>query len=808
MRTILVLSDASAERLFRYSIGRQTVFRLLSVIAFAILPGTAILGKNPDIVCEGNATYESQQIIAQVHRHPDFVNELESNGSSDELATIVARLVRTGYRDGGFLRPGIECEWVDGKLHCAISEGVRYRCGGIHVTGSRLFTAEQLVSHLTSRQPKDGTHPDYVFRDGKKLLIHRDEQGDEQELREAVWQLGEPARFDHSLEQDVVDAIADLGYLNPSVEVDQEADHDNAIVNLSVIVTSDGEPSMIRKIHIASGTEKSHGEIIRFVGVKEGQICDAELIRQVTERLWQCGRFHSVNVSFDCENHHLVLDLEDKFGTPPLSEPISELGMLFLAAGRSLADAGRRDAGDACWEANVGSIHMNLISSQAGLMFQVHAQESDELGAPEKISKLTLLAEHDRLLVDFNRHEQYVEIQFPHRVGSLNFTTEFGASNEAERLWAIRGDAKLSSDRGPGQPAIRRTFSFRPCDWLPFAYRTEFEVTETESDVTVSEKHAESRSRFAIDRASGRVKELIAMSGPLQFHPGEFERQRRTLRISLETKRNSFRNEKPITSVVNYLLDRDVRALLDVLAKEVNYDVNLIGPAADVCERLVQADLLAFVDESFLYFANRETSNERFQIGHHLAERNDNPHVVRNRAQAYLNQIADGLPTETWPEELVRASGDVIFGPTASAKQTLRAFLEDRDHGPLSLGSLAVMMDVVHHPAAKIVAKFAVARLNPANFSRELNALLELPLGPSIVKSISAFRVLTKEEASVLLAVMPNEQSRRLVEAFISAYRPQLVMPSMNANKDSEISNAIFRVSEQPFRRAMSAIIR
>ncbi|MEM6470230.1 MAG: hypothetical protein AAF802_11795 [Planctomycetota bacterium] len=412
---------------------------------------------------------------------------------------------------------------------------------------------------------------------------------------------------------------------------------------------------------------------------------------------------------------------------------------MFLEAGRKLAANDGASSRDLFWETHLGPFDALITSSHTGffarLGIQVDGLQGDE---PGPTVELTLLLDQDRLLIDLSGSDEYIEASIPPQLGSFDFATIFGASDRTTGYWKLNFSGAYSVPRDPGQSWLNREVSYRPCDWLPLAYRDGYDVSTEEHRVSVKTQSGE----LLIDRQSGQITKLFvaSSSSPIEFIAGEFDRRSRAFGKSVKGKRNVFVPQKPVTSVVSYLLNPGLRQLLEAWAYE-DAEMKPINRFVDPIERLVDADLLS-IFEGLGHAAiselskNRDTDrSDRFSIPSTNGEINRAVWFV----YCYQHPLASLFAEDSWPKRVYRLNSLIALGQTDLINQSINAFAADNENGPLAVGSLAVLMEVAGHPEAGRVAEVAVSKLQPDAFDRDLQVILDLPIGSTLFESLQSF---------------------------------------------------------------------
>lgn len=289
----------------------KVILRLGMFFLIGAFSQSGLAGKVPSIVCQGNKTYRTEEIIRGLYPHPDMIAALQSNQTPREIESLAERLIQSGYREGGFPNVEVTCKTVEGGLSVRIAEGTRYKCDGIEIIRERSFADDALIRHLTSPQPQENTHLDFEFRGGERVTVYRDAQGDERDLREAVWVKDWPIDFNGSFDQPVIEAIAGLGFIDAKVATSLELDDHDETAELVIKVIEQGAPATIKQIKLGGRTTQAHEDLIQFTDLRLGQICSSELIHRTSETLWESGRFHSIRIFFKPKKCHLVMKLRN-----------------------------------------------------------------------------------------------------------------------------------------------------------------------------------------------------------------------------------------------------------------------------------------------------------------------------------------------------------------------------------------------------------------------------------------------------------------------------------------------------------------
>lgn len=290
------------------------------------------LGDPERIAFEGNRAIPAEEIRRALRRDFDFLMAAHPRAPREAFLRALREAVQAGYWNSGFpeAKVAVALDAAGGKVTVRLEEGPQYRCGAVRVTGAKRLPADKLCMQLISPRPPPDL-PRYTLEwsaeAGGKLV----EDKDPAKPDEPVWKPGEPAPFGPRpaarLTREVKDACAELGWFFPELRLRVEPGKDARTADLAIEIADEGPPGVIGDIQVAGNAANSREEIVRFLGIQPGGLCDRGACERLTRRLLLSGRFLAAAVrpappEEKAERVTLAVRVIEAPGVPKLSEEL------------------------------------------------------------------------------------------------------------------------------------------------------------------------------------------------------------------------------------------------------------------------------------------------------------------------------------------------------------------------------------------------------------------------------------------------------------------------------------------------------
>ena len=265
--------------------------------------------------------------------------------------------LQLGYQHEGFLEAQISVRPVakTSEVQVKVTEGPRYVCGEVKVTGARKMSAIAIGKRLTVApavpQSERGA---FAFKDQAPTSRALDESGpDLSRETEAYWIKGEPvpaSEYDVlRMKALVVSAMHEHGFLSPMVNLSLVPDKASRTAALQVEVVEEGLSGVLDHIEVTGNRTNSSEAVLRYLDVQPGTPLTGELISRIEDKLWRAARFLEYKVSLGTPDSTgrvpLHIRLVEYVDAPPLQQKLSPTGeaMLKVREWLSKLDESRED---------------------------------------------------------------------------------------------------------------------------------------------------------------------------------------------------------------------------------------------------------------------------------------------------------------------------------------------------------------------------------------------------------------------------------------------------------------------------------
>ena len=260
----------------------------------------------------------------------------------DAYLEAVEKRLQLGYQHQGFLEAQVSVQAIakTGDVKVKVTEGPRYACGAVKITGVKNMPAEAIMARLT-RAPDSGetNHGAFAFKDNAPSSHALDASGpDLSRLTDAYWTKGEHvpgSEFDLQWMKALVDsAMHAQGFLYPKVNVSLAPDQASRVVDLQVEVVEEGITATVDRIEVVGNQKNSAEAVARYLGVQPGALITGELISGIEDKLWRSARFLEYKVRLGTPDTSgrtpLQIEVAEYADAPPLGEKFTATGEAML----------------------------------------------------------------------------------------------------------------------------------------------------------------------------------------------------------------------------------------------------------------------------------------------------------------------------------------------------------------------------------------------------------------------------------------------------------------------------------------------
>ncbi len=782
------------------------IWRRLSWCCLSLLLGCVLVGRlaaeddrsrtGQAIKLVGNTTFSTDQLFDALLAEPDYLLAMHPYSEPSDQSELVKRYLVGGYRRAGFANVEVDITHVEGGAICRISEGDRFVQDGLSVQGAVEVDHLELVRRLTTPSAASNAFPTFLVVDGEPVTHWVTADGKESDLNDPVWEKGKPVRFDSEVQvgNQLARALNDLGYSQAVVIASFESHPLSKSTSLVVDIVSEGPHDRVDHITIEGNKINDRDQIQRCAGVAVGDLINHRQLQLYTKRLWETGRFRKHNVSFDPKARELTIELEEIPELPPVDQPVSKTAESVLAASRWICTSGRRGE-DMEISISLENWQLRSIQSQAGFFLEAKLKQDDD--AKQNGGVISLLIDSDRLLLDHSHHPRRFLVSPMIVDGKIEFTTGLGAATGDQGFARYWFTFNASSDRDAHETPLQHSWNISPSDWLPFAYKPNFETRWDGSLMTLAHKE----NQIVIDTETGQVVKIAGFAN-LRFAAGLYEAEKTRILKETEAKPNALNPPQPISSFASYVLSEPCRdqatAILQTVAGQQQPANSHLIPAF---EKLVDGGLLSGLDAvACKLIASDKADSESFSIPYQpRGKRSFNTMMLELGARVVLKYAPEFLADDGWPMKLTREACLVVVGRTKHTGRVMQELLADQQPGPLCYGLMAYGLCYVNRNTAKIFADRALRKMNPEAFHGDLQALTAATNSDLVTRTLTSVKTLNDDELSAIIGL----STRPWFAEFV-----RLAHSHPIGESERSTSEFWYRATKDRFSESMQAMLR
>ena len=290
-----------------------------------------------------------------------------------------------------------------------------------------------------------------------------------------------------------------------------------------------------------------------------------------------------------------------------------------------------------------------------------------------------------------------------------------------------------------------------------FAYKPNCEIVQTEQTVRL----VQDEQTIEIERGTGRLLRMESSEMQVHLQHGAFDSLRHQVTSDCVDKQNVYSQSQPVTSLVQFLSSpaaaQSYRQLAE-MDEEPIFTVNSTRISA--VHRLANAGLFEPID-LLLLNGKADQSDSKFEFPDHTPQPSTFADgLAKYGAKYFLKWLPELFAEGTWPMQISREACLVMVQRGQFTNDVLSDLARDPSASPLRDSSLAALLSIMKHPAAKHFAVRAMSSLEPATFERDLQLLLSGPTGHWFRGVMKGVGELTDEEFANLVEYVKSNETR------------------------------------------------
>ncbi len=281
------------------------------------------LGGEACLVFEGNQTFSRHAILQVLGVALEFHARAHPSAPLGDYLAWIEQTVLRSYQHGGFAKAAVhvQADHTAQRVVVHISEGPRFRCGDVKVSGLDPTLAQQLKDRLRSaagllEAPKEAGLPGFSWPWKDRQPVPADP----------------PTRA--TMEQSVQKALAELNRHQAEVRVDFELDESRLEAALLIQVQNPGVVGTLDRIEVTGLGVNSREDLLAFLGLRAGAALAGDVAADAVRRLHDSGRFRAHLAKLvplaEAGRFKLELALVECASAPPLSRELTAEEQAFL----------------------------------------------------------------------------------------------------------------------------------------------------------------------------------------------------------------------------------------------------------------------------------------------------------------------------------------------------------------------------------------------------------------------------------------------------------------------------------------------
>lgn len=729
------------------------------------VPGRLVgdLGDPSRLGFAGLETFSSDAIRQALVWQLDFHLAAHPAAPLAEYLQSIQTLVLAGYRHGGFPEAKVTANLDDkgSNIVVKVTQGPRYLCGDIKVTGARSIPVAELTRQLAENfSPLSASHTNL------SLVVS--------------WAEGGDASFDdaslRSLLATVTNTLANLGYLFAKARVNVVPAPGSHTADLLVEIVDEGPKAVIGEIEIVGAKKNTREEILRYLKIAPGTSARGDTVQTAEKRLRDSARFRTFQVMSGSPDREgkikLHLDLAELDQAPSLGQELSPVETALLKLGNWLSDVTSRTEDMVCTIADIptptrAGLQLQFIYSSAGILFAIRDVNSEARGRTP-LRYAMVLAPDTFGLFSLDRRRKLVSRRQPFQIDAV---FSFEPALDPNQSFNLGIGAGINSTDAL-QP-LRLDLTLVPAAFLLLAHPHETNVSFSFDRNVLLVSENDPAFRLKVDTATGRLIELTGSSDSNQvsfrvnFEPGAFARALDGIGDATADCRNDFDPKSQFSSAVRFLAVDLLRIpfLAQTLFKKV--PAEKIGRASDVLEKLFAKQILSPLNGLGDGGNNTDAGGFTIVPDGVGAQQSPTATMMPLLSAAVINWADRLLPQRSWLMVLTRETCFFINGRTRYLDQDMNGILTSDQTGPIGLLTAAKLLAKIPSPAARVFAAKGLERLSPDDFRKDYRLLFE---GDSIlsqcaIKTAQALGELSPEDIEAFAAMLGPDEAEFLRES-------------------------------------------
>jgi hypothetical protein len=233
---------------------------LSSVTKTPAAPLVGDLGRKEALLLEGNKTFTREQILEALRWHLEFQIASHRLAPLSDYIAVLERKIVLGYQRAGF--PEVTAKATGdvkaGRILLRVSEGPRYRCGDVLLSGFKTMTNEVVRQKIMD-----------AIRG-----IEPGQSAQQTNLNSTLWNRNRPVPFDDlsrgQLTTLIQGALEELDYYQPAVNFRIAPDPAHHLADLKIEIADEGIKGTIEEFEVTGLRTNTQPQLLEYLKLKRG----------------------------------------------------------------------------------------------------------------------------------------------------------------------------------------------------------------------------------------------------------------------------------------------------------------------------------------------------------------------------------------------------------------------------------------------------------------------------------------------------------------------------------------------------------
>jgi hypothetical protein len=751
-----------------------------TVPAFAAEELVKELGSPEALQFEGAKTFPTQALRKGLRWDLDFLLAAHPAAPLKDYLEVIERRLTRGYNHNGFpdARATARVDSGARQIILKVSEGRRYTCGDIRVTGARQVPANFVTNWLHEARLREPTN-DFGFKWSNSLPVSF---------------AGYPQA---ALASIVSNAFMDLGFARPKFDLQLTPDPRRGVADFVIQIQDEGPKMLIGEIDVLGAKTNSADSIIKFLGAKAGTEVRGDLIPRLNARLRESGRFvkHIVRVvpGNDPSRALLEMEVEELEGAPLLDQPLTPLQMTFLKARDWIvANAILREDFTIGFPLEMphGLFHSNyveMVLGAAGATVKVSILSNN---VPAQLLYALRLGTNSFEFVSGKRGRKVLVTPAPLQI-IATLEIEPKPEPDPEGRFQVNISAGFSNVKPEeGAEPLEARISLAPAGFLDLARLAQQKTSLQKGVLSVTN----AGWRLSLDTTSGRPLQIEEEDGLMaRFAAGRFQAAGRQLDSLTATWPNDWEPTNSVVSVSAFI----VREILGAqwLTSEGSNTVQFFK-AVDTAYRLPWMEIVSPVRG--LFATNDVPPEQDFSVPIELNART-NPGMLAALA-LFLIPISDqAFDNGSWPWTFGRELAFILANKARYTEKEMERIQDSQYTGPLGCLAGARIFKQIQPGMARTFAIAGITRQSSRFFRQDCAVFLDggAISGQIVRQLLSAVAKMDDKDAETIATAL-DPSTRELLRSVRRLYRArkdepvsELLAPALDAYWDSFLKEKV-----------------